>query len=504
MANCLGKILEVGIHEDEVIRKGVFNQQRGIGRVAKDMPGLMDQLSGLPTGTVVLDLGCGKGVTLGSATHPLETRVLGTETEPPWGPLAEKLAHLQFVGVTATRAEMLLVPAQSPSGRYAILSGRLFEEIQTQELTQIYGKRFGAAYDDYGIFAYTSTPGKDLTKLHQVLLPGAQVRMVWRPDLSNHGVVFQIPTGQVISFEDFIRLYARESFEVRTEPNQLVLTAHGEVPRFPQLELVHVEGDAPGKRFFRVVDPSLSPQRILQNELQLWVELDPLGHYAGHLRVDFTSPVQVFDGAFLKKIEEPYLPFSKSTVLALDPYFYQKALTSRVLVGDTAELSRFLVQHPEALRTGQPWDFLFEALVDLKQGKTTSPALDKIKPYLRHVGQDSARLREDALLERSPFAFSIQSIVDALFSKRPKDSEFLLVNALDHPYPSSDPRAWQRQINLSAETFAQGDTPLAFSHYRAADRIQSVSAAEAIEALRLVWHRLPEARAWMQRVFPRH
>ena len=181
-----------------------MNQRRII---TEDMPqGLGETMLALPPGSNVVDLGAGYGITVASAVlgNDLQTQDSQGRYDRNRNPSAldfwrQKLAHLNFLGITATPADQMLVPLIGPGGRWRLLPERLLEDIPDSEIQSLLGGRPTVAFSKFGVFEYTPTPDLAFRKFHAFPI-GSKLF------LNNYrGNIYVSPTGEELDIGEYAK-----------------------------------------------------------------------------------------------------------------------------------------------------------------------------------------------------------------------------------------------------------------------------------------------------------
>lgn len=197
-----------------------YNQDRTMQSLYNIIPALKDVLPNLPNGSVVVDLGAGHGVTVGSAVHGSDFaagnfsyhETVGKET-------VDSLIHLKFLGITATTAPFITAPhvkseidhtLVDTTGRYRILEGRLFEDIPDNELKQYTDGRKVVAFSMVGVFEYTRTPDLAFEKVWKMFSVGDELYLA----PSENKII--LSNGSSVNYAEYAALCGFKFTEVET------------------------------------------------------------------------------------------------------------------------------------------------------------------------------------------------------------------------------------------------------------------------------------------------
>lgn len=240
-----------------------FNQTRSISEVYSSLPVLRKTLAELPAGSVVIDLGAGFGVTVASAVigqNAVPYSAMHSGSMVSTEKIAE-LAHLNFLGITATPASKMVVPLVGPDGRWEILAGRLFEDIPTEELKQLLKNKNVVAFSNIGVFEYTPTPDLAFEKIHQILPVGGKL-FLSKVLLDN---VIQEPNGNLISFFEYAE---KSGFKLNNiEGNWVIEKTNQPFKKLP-LTRIFALGGLPPKAFYRMNHSDLTKKEKSDLDIQ--------------------------------------------------------------------------------------------------------------------------------------------------------------------------------------------------------------------------------------------
>jgi hypothetical protein len=486
------------------ISAGRFDQSRSMVKISSVLPGLMKDWEGLPEGSVVLDLGSGKGFAIATAVAPERYEVGGNafgETKEIWTRLATKVSHLRFVGITATSEQALVAPPKDPNHRYEMFAGTFFADVPTDQVVAAFGKKASSAYDVAGVFAYSSTPDKDLVKLHELTEPGTKTFIRWEKRTPGDTPAnFQLPDGSVVDMAKYIETYFGEAFKVESveefPSDMLILTTKdAPAPRPPAVEMMHTQAHGtPPIRTFRVLDPSLTPQQRAANELKLWDSaavptrfstlasgsIFPRGPWwvtdPAHPRNKVPASKEVAVAMLQEEIAATYASFSTETVQQKDPLWNQKILMMLVSTGDQAAAGAFFEAHRAELSARSPMGVAFTAVLDLAAGRSDTPAVQELAAHIPPAGVTLPQLRSQAVAQGSPVPVTLESLLADLRSGQGYSLE-------PANYPGAQPaQQWKSALK---------DKP-------AADKDTLTSTFDAVDALKMAVRTSPAAQEWMR------
>jgi hypothetical protein len=505
-ANTLGFEIhtETAAAENAAISSGKFDQSRSMMKVAGMLPGLTQTWAGLPKGSVVLDLGSGTGFAIGTAVAPERyntTEWMYGESKEAWGELAQKLGHLNFVGVTATAEQALSVPTKGE--RHQVFAGTFFADVPAEKVLGAFNQKAASAYDVLGVFAYSSTPDQDLAQLHALTAPGAKTFIHWDMQTAAGKLAqFQLPDGSLVDMEAYIQKYFGDAFSVESvfqwPSHMLVLTTKdGPPPRAPPVEMMHTDlHGTPPTRTFRVLDPALTSEQRAANELKLW---DAAG--VDHRFALLTNRAAVPDGPWrvrnpqerrewlkapkdvaLAMLQEEtlatYGAFSKATVALKDPFWHHKMLAMIVSTGDLEQAAKFLEANRSAVTSRSPLDVAFSAVLDLAAGRTDTEAVRELERHVPPAGVSQRELAEQAARQGSRLPVTLESLMNDLRSG---------AGAAVLPDSPGDPsRQWQLRLEAA-------HAPVA-----AEEKTSIASAFAAVDALKLAVRLSPVAQEWLK------
>jgi hypothetical protein len=490
---------------NETINAARFDESRSIQNVIGNLPGLRAVLTGLAPRSVVLDLGSGLGVAIGTSfmpeKFPLTEHDYG-ESVKSRADVSKEVSHLRFVGVTADPEDRLRLPAKVSEGRYRIFGGRFFADVPTEELLGAFGEQAKVAYDMLGVFAYSSTPDRDLVKLHQVTVPGAKTFIHWNARTSAGPLArFQLPDGSLVPFTDYIQKYFGDAFDVESmeSPGQMLVltTKQGAPPTPPPVEMVKTDlHSKPPTRYFRVLDPAITAEQRAKNDEALWhaVGVDtPLANIANpHIgafpfnvrdpatRAFVRAPPQQAMQMLERSLAATYSGFSRQTIEKMDPFWYHKVLAAIVATGDIESAQRFYDANRDGLNRGSPVDLAFTALVDLAAGRLESAELKTLATHFPDAGVDRSTLAARAAAEGNPLPMSLASILGDLRA----GPRYSLLDG-GNEYGRYASHKWNLKLQQAKVDAAPAD-----------DRTIG-SAFEAVKMLKRAWNHTAPAMAWL-------
>ena len=257
---------------NEIITAGNFEQNRTFKAVLQHIYSLGNSLKALAPESIVLDLGAGRGATVGSIFLDTQFRGnrQGVDLGAMWPEDREPYQHLKFLGITATAPEEMVVPLTDPQKRYKLLAGRFFEDISNSEIRQSLKGKIAVAYDDYGVFAYTATPDLALKKVYELLPVGGKLIIYYDGVGSTYS--FETPDGRSIlgpapmtgeynqEFKKYVALcggFREVEFSAKWTGGAYVFEKTDQPFHMHRLQLKSVDllGRPPYRRTFILLDP---------------------------------------------------------------------------------------------------------------------------------------------------------------------------------------------------------------------------------------------------------
>ena len=432
------------------IRSGGFAQIRSFQdiryRQFGDQTNAFDTaLTKLPPGAVVLDLGAGFGLTIATALYPERVPYANTsfgETRETWIAASGIAKNLRFLGVTASEETHLATPTIDPKERYKIKAGRLFQDIPDTELLAAFGQRVSAAWDMYGVLAYTARPDLDLAKLTKIVEPGSKIFVFYASGtvLSS----FQKADGSMIDFKSYIKDYFGSAFEI-TEHHQFIELTLKDKPTYRDhsVEMVGSDDGIPPTRTFRILEADrsqLTHEQELANEKILWkktgtatnsfyekkfapwLKRDPRAG-TGNSRGVPVGPQEALDAINNKFLKYESGAFHPSTIEALDPFWVYKKFSILTRNENWKAAKQMVHQHLQTFSSDSVLFDLLQALDDIHEGRMDSPRIQKLSknplPKLErdfHSGADSTEQRSEQ--------FSLDAFVGTMIFDRSHEQAY--------------------------------------------------------------------------------
>ena len=352
----------------------------------------------------------------------------------------EGFDHFQYILTTATRKAELEGSYRNEHGtpkNVKVIAESFFEDHTAKDIVDVNGQKPSLAYDMMGVFSYTTRPDRVLKLLYdsmaddgKVFLNTSMGQMKERPGRSamTHNWI-QLADGRFVSYLDYIREYG--GFKIEEVPYQskgrksdeahetsVILTKiPGQNPQYPEVEVVESRGYKPPQLLFRVVDPKMSAEQKIKNEAPFWHR--PWDQLPGMRTGDevlaryrnIPPHPNIEQRADFEKLEKALSHYSDVTVTQTDPLLINDMVIGKVQAYDVQVARKYFDHHQKSIRATGEYGIACEALLELSEGKTSSPSLEYLGKKLAHRISPNDWYAE-AQQEKSNVPFTVRSILE--------------------------------------------------------------------------------------------
>jgi len=364
--------------------------------------------------------------------------------------------------------------------------GRYFEDVPNSELTQKFGK-VDLVVDLSGVLAYSLNHSLVIEKLAAIMKPGAELWM--RANL----VKVETPYGTVLPIDEYIGTLPGFKLNLSAKDAKgfgALLTRTIEPFKRTNLELISVSDNQPPPTFYRVIpesDEHLSADEKLKFEQKALHSLGTIEQLQ-QLRLNLQSPE-----AILKY--ERRINLLKNALTIEAPRYLTQLIVDWTRLGKTGTARELFLANKNLVKNDQEFGLGIEALIDLSEGKLTSPALDLLKQKIKKsekaitpLGNYPGTLREQAILEGNAYGFNLLSVL-----KSARSSGRYARELTDERWGNDANEKWMKTVAKYKDKF-----PNLVKATLAPTPLELGDANQMADSLYEAWSKVPQAKAWLE------